>query len=54
MSAARVLFLWCAVHLAALAVGAWVVWGPDATRLLAWPALMLAVAAIPLRRLGQP
>jgi hypothetical protein len=42
------MMLWIAVHFAALAVGAWLVLSPGAALLLASPALLLAVIAIPL------
>lgn len=53
MSSVRVMMLWIAMHLAALAVGAWVVLSNEAALLLAWPALMLAVPSIKPRLLGM-
>jgi hypothetical protein len=41
------MMLWIAVHLAALAVGAWAVLSNEAALLLAWPALVLAVLSMP-------
>jgi hypothetical protein len=49
----RTMMLWIAVHLAALAVGAWAVLSNEAALLLAWPALMLAVMSIPPHLLGM-
>lgn len=49
----RTLMLWIALHLAALAFGAWAVLSHQAALLLAWPALMLAVLSIPPRLLGM-
>ena len=49
MSSLRVMFLFVAIHLAALAVGAWAVMGEPAARLPLLSAGMLAGAALFLR-----
>ena len=47
MSSLRVMLLFVAVHLAGLAVGAWVVLSVEAALLLTWLAVMLTVMSLP-------
>jgi hypothetical protein len=49
----RTMMLWIAVHLAALAVGAWVVLSPEAAAWVLAPALAITVAAIAARADGM-
>ena len=50
----RVMMFWIAVHLAALAVGAWAVLSHEAAAWLLAPSLALAVAAMAARMDGEP
>ena len=54
MNSFRVLMLFAAVHLAALAFGAWVVMGAAAAVYPAWAASVLLALFIPPRWLGLP